>query len=164
MNINHNHILSLLQTGFTTIKVTFDLSMDPEVDPVLRARNRNTRVQEYTYKALEADNVQVGDYVVVDSPQDGLTITKVTAVDKTPKIDLSAPFPYKWIVQKIDVGRYNDLLKQEEEFKDALVEVERQKQQEAVLKDFQERLPEGTKARQMFDATISAAKVLPHAG
>lgn len=51
MNINHNHILSLLQTGFTTIAVTFDLNADADTDPVLRARNRNTRVKEYSYKA-----------------------------------------------------------------------------------------------------------------
>lgn len=40
MNINHNHILSLLQTGFTTIAVTFDYNAD--TDPVLRVRNRTT--------------------------------------------------------------------------------------------------------------------------
>ena len=81
MNINHNHILSLLQTGFTTIAVSFEVNMDSEVDPVLRARNRNTRVKEYTYKALETDNIKVGDLVVVDSPSEGLTIVQVTRVD-----------------------------------------------------------------------------------
>lgn len=53
MNINHNHILSLLQTGFTTIAVSFEVGMNATDDPTLRARNRNTRVKEYTYKALE---------------------------------------------------------------------------------------------------------------
>ena len=32
MNINHNHILSLLQTGFTTIAVTFDYNADADTD------------------------------------------------------------------------------------------------------------------------------------
>ncbi len=164
MNINHNHILSLLQTGFTTIAVSFEVNMDSEVDPVLRARNRNTRVKEYTYKALETDNIKVGDLVVVDSPSEGLTIVQVTRVDAKPRIELDAPFSYKWIVQKVDRTRYDDLLKQEEQFKDALVEVERTKQREQVMKDFKEVPPEGSEARKLFDATIDAAKVLPHAG
>lgn len=162
MNINHNHILSLLQTGFTTIQVTFDLDMDSEVDPVVRARNRNKRVQEYTYKALESDNLKVGDYVIVDSPHSGLSVVMVTGVDAKPRIELDAPFSYKWIVQKVDRTRYDDLLQQEAQFKDALVEVERVKQREAVMKSFQEVLPEGSEARKLFESTIESAKTLPH--
>ena len=164
MNINHNHILSLLQTGFTTIAVTFDFEADASTDPVLRARNRNNRVQEYTYKALESDNIQVGDFVVVDSPSNGFTIVQVVRVDAKPRIELNAPFSYKWIVQKVDRTRYEELLKQEQQFNDALVEVERVKQREAVMESFQEVLPEGTEARKLFENTIEAAKVLPHVG
>lgn len=164
MNINHNHILSLLQTGFTTIAVTFDLNVDVEVDPLLRTTNRNTRVKEYCYKAPLADNIKVGDLVVVDSPTEGFTIVRVTRVDSKPRIELDAPFPYKWIVQKIDRSRYDNLLAQEAEFKDALVEVERIKQREAVMKSFQEVLPEGSEARKLFESTIERAKVLPMLG
>lgn len=159
--INHNHILSLLQTGFTTIGVVFDLEFDARQDPVLRARNRNNQTQEYTYKALETDQLKVGDFVVVDSPHEGLCITRVTRVDAKPKIDLNAPFSYKWIVQKIERERYDSLLAQEEAFKDALVEVERAKQREAVVKDFQERLPEGSEARKLFETAIESVKSLP---
>ena len=164
MNINHNHILSLLQTGFTTIAVSFEVGMNATDDPTLRARNRNTRVKEYTYKALESDNLKVGDLVVVDSPSEGFTIVEVTRVDAKPRIELDAPFAYKWIVQKIDRSRYDNLLAQEAEFKEALVEVERVKQRETVMKSFQEVLPEGSEARKLFETTIEAAKVLPHAG
>lgn len=161
--LNHNHILSLLQTGFTTVGVTFEVNMDADSDPTLRTRNRNQRVKDYTYKALESDNLQVGDLVVVDSPSEGLVIVQVTRVDSKPKIDLDVPFSYKWIVQKIDRTRYDSLLKQEADFKEALVEVERVKQRETVLKSFQEHLPEGSEARKMFEATIENAKALPHA-
>jgi len=159
--LNHNHILSLLQTGFTTVGVTFEVNMDANFDPTLRTRNQ--RVKEYTYKALESDNLQVGDLVVVDSPSEGMVIVRVTRVDSKPRIDLDVPFSYKWIVQKIDRTRYDNLLKQEADFKEALVEVERVKQREAVLKSFQEHLPEGSEARKMFEAVIENAKALPHA-
>lgn len=162
MNINHNHILSLLQSGFTTIQVTFDLNFDEKDDPVLRARNRNNRVKSYTYKVLEKDNVKVGDMVVVDSPSDGLCIVQVVGVDAKPRIELDAPFSYKWIVQKVDRSVYDDLLRQEERFREALVEVERVKQREAVMKSFQEVLPEGSEARKLFEQTVESAKSLPN--
>lgn len=161
-SINHNHILSLLQTGFTTITVSFDIDLTYEEDLVQRARNRNKKEKGYTYKALISDNIKVGDLVVVDSPSNGLVIVTVTGVDLHPRIDLSAPFPYKWIVQKIDRARYDDLLHQEQEFNDALVEVERVKQRESVMKSFQEVLPEGSEARKLFETSIEKAKVLPH--
>lgn len=160
-----NHILSLLQTGFTTIGVTFDVEMDTRDNPVDRARNRNRREKEYDYKALESDNIQVGDLVVVDSPHNGLTIVQVTRVDKKPRIDLDAPFPYRWIVQKIDRTHYDEVIKQEEDFKEALVEVERVQQREKVIRDFSEHLPADSEARKLFDQTIQAAQAaLPNAG
>lgn len=167
MNINHNHILSLLQTGFTTVNVTFETEDVVDVQQPDRAfpnRTRSRRVKEYTYKALLTDDIKAGDYVVVESPQSGLVIVQVTSVDAKPRIDLEVPFSYKWIVQKIDTARYQELLRQEQEFKDALLEVERVKQREAVMKSFQEVLPEGSEARKLFETTIEKAKVLPHAG
>lgn len=100
---------------------------------------------------------------MVNSPSEGLTVAQVTRVDAKPRIELDAPFAYKWIVQKIDRSRYDNLLAQEAEFKEALVEVERIKQREAVMKSFQEVLPEGSEARKLFENTIEKAKVVPHA-
>lgn len=165
-NVNHNHILSLLQTGFTTIQITFDVEevIDSQrPDQAFPNRTRRRQPQTYTYKALLSDNLRVGDAVIVDSPHDGLKIVYVTQVDETPQIDLSAPFPYKWIVQKVDLTRYNDLFEQEKSFRNALVEVERARQRETVLEGFKSHLPENSEARKLFDETIAKAKVLPHA-
>jgi len=165
--VNHNHILSLLQTGFTTIQVTFsneEVVGTKQPDQAFPNRTRRRQVQTYTYKALETDNIQPGDCVIVDSPHEGLQIVTVTHVDTKPNIDLSAPFPYKWVVQKVDRSRYDDLLKQEQSFKDALVEVERVKQREEVLASFKEHLPANSEARKLFDTTIESVQVLPHAG
>lgn len=158
-----NHILSLLQTGFITIGVTFEADLRRS-DAIDRARNRNRQEVEYDYKALESDQIKLGDLVVVDSPNTGLTIVEVTRVDKKPRINLDAPFPYKWIVQKIDRTRYDEVLQQEEDFKEALVEVERAKKREEVVKDFQERLPEGSEARKLFEQAVqSVQQALPNA-
>lgn len=42
MNINHNHILSLMQTGFTTIGVVYEVDSSTAT-AVERARNRSKR-------------------------------------------------------------------------------------------------------------------------
>ena len=165
--VNHNHILSLLQTGFTTIQVSFDneeVIDSKKPDQAFPNRTRRRQVTTYTYKALLSDNIKVDDCVVVDSPHEGLQIVRVAQVDAKPNIDLSAPFPYKWIVQKVDRARYDDLLKQEQEFKDSLLEVERVKQREQVLADFKAHLPENSEARKLFDSTIESVQVLPHGG
>lgn len=57
MNINHNHILSLLQTGFTTIAVTFDFNADANTDPVLRA---SEPVVGYRRQALHRGRQRAG--------------------------------------------------------------------------------------------------------
>lgn len=160
--INHNHVLSLLQEQYTTINISFDNDMTDE-DPPYRARNRGQQAKRYTYKARLCDNIKAGDHVIVDTPHNGLTIVVVESIDPTPNINLSAPFPYKWIVQKVDRTVYDELVRREEAFRLALVEVERQKQREAVLKDINEHLPPDSEARKLFDAAISEAKVLPHA-
>lgn len=162
-NIKHNHLLSLLQVGFTTLNISFDIEGDYE-DARQRASNRNTKRQTYTYKAPIDDNIKAGDLVVVESPQKGLVIVIVDSVDETPRIDLDAPFPYKWIVQKIDRTRYDTFAAQEENFRAALVEVERTKQREKVMKDFQESLPPDSAAYKMFQDTIKSATALPQVG
>lgn len=159
MNINHNHILSLMQTGFTTIGVVYEVDSSTAT-AVERARNRSTREKEYTYKALESDNLQVGDLVLVDSPSSGMRVVQVVRVDPKPRIDLKASFPYKWIVQKVDMTRYNNILEQEEKFQDALLEVERVRQREEVLRSFEETLPKDSEAYKLFQTTMESAKAI----
>lgn len=162
-DIKHNHLLSLLQDGFTTINISFEVQGDYD-DAQQRASNRNTKRKTYTYKAPITDNLNAGDLVVVESPQKGLVIVMVDSVDEEARIDLDAPFPYKWIVQKIDRTRYDAYAAQEENFRSALVEVERTKQREKVMKDFQESLPADSKAYKMFQDLAKASTALPQVG
>lgn len=145
--MNQRHLLSLLQNGFTTIHVVFESNMHDGFGSV------KSQSKTYTYKADLKDNIQVGDKVIVDSPTKGLHVVTVANVDKTPRIDVSAPFDYKWIVQKVDTTLYNERLKKEEEFLESMEEVERAHQRQMLLEKFRTHLPEGSEARLLFDKT-----------
>lgn len=136
--MNQKHLLALLQSGYTTIEVVFN--------------DNGVKSKTYTYKARLEDNIQVGDRVVVDSPSKGMTVVEVTAVHKTAKIDLDAPFTYKWIVQKIDRTTYDETQVKEAEFLETMMEVERVHQRELLLSKFKDHLPEGSEARKMFES------------
>lgn len=136
--MNQKHLLALLQSGYTTIEVVFN--------------DNGVKSKTYTYKARLEDNIQVGDRVVVDSPSKGMTVVEVTAVHKTAKIDLDAPFTYKWIVQKIDRAAYDETQAKEAEFLETMMEVERVHQRELLLGKFKDHLPEGSEARKMFES------------
>ena len=149
--MKHRHLLALMQSGFTTIEVIFDGPTDFEVQRVGDMRARRLGQKTYTYKARLSDGIKEGDHVVVDSPSRGLTLVTVVAVHSTPKIDLDAPFTYKWIVQKVDRTAYDTTMEQEAEFAQAMLEVERVRQREVLLQEFTKHLPEDSKARAMFD-------------
>lgn len=145
--MNQKHLLSLLQNDFTTVDVVFESSMQ---DSFGRAVSQS---KTYTYKANLKDDIQEGDKVVVDSPSKGLCVVTVVSVDKTPRIDVNAPFDYKWIIQKVDTSRYDEMLKKEGQFLEAMAEVERAHQRQLLLEKFQAHLPEGSEARLLFDKT-----------
>lgn len=94
----------------------------------------------------------------MDSPSKGLVVVEVVGTDKAPRIDLDADFTYKWIVQKVELKAYEEQLEREAKAMDALQEVERQRQRDILLQEFQLRLPEGTDARKLFDQTVQQLK------
>lgn len=100
----------------------------------------------------------MGDHVIVDSPSKGFTVVKVVGVDPAPRIDLDVNWTYKWIVQKVDARWYTEQLEREQFVADTLVEVERRRQRDLLLTEFQNMLPEGTSARELFDATVLKLK------
>lgn len=144
--MNQKHLLALLQSGYTTIEVLFNDSIRDNLG------SGSTKSKPYTYKARLDDNIQVGDRVIVDSPSKGMTVVEVIAVHKTAKIDLDAPFTYKWIVQKVDRTRYDETVAKEEEFLETMMEVERVHQLEVLLGKFKDHLPEGSEARKLFES------------
>lgn len=82
-----------------------------------------------TYQFLtDIDNLALGDAVVVDT-QKGLTIAYVVGYDELSKINDNN---IKWVVQKIDLEKYNSILVREEKIKELKqkMEVRRKKLEE----------------------------------
>lgn len=139
--MKQRHIISLLQTGFTTIHCSF---------PARLHSNCGTE-KTYAYKA--SGWIEPGDHVVVE--REGiLSIAVVKVVDKVAQIDPDADFAYKWIVQKVDQTEYLKIQAEERAFNDALQAIEQERLRETILERFTASLPAGSKARGMFDTAL----------
>lgn len=171
MSTTHRHVLALLQTGYTTIRVVFDSPNGTQdaaytaqpwdgegVRPSQRQRGAThmsmPEVEKaYTYKAKLTDNLQINDRVILDAPR-GLAIGTVVQVDAEPVIDLNATFEYKWIVGKVDLDGYRQLMEQEAKFMQLVTEAERVRQREQLLEQFKTTLPQSGEARKLFDEAL----------
>ena len=67
-----------------------------------------TPSNEYTYKTFE--EFEVGDFCIVHTPREGLTVAKVVGTDSS---RLEEDYRFKWIVGKVDLAGYNDRVKKE---------------------------------------------------
>lgn len=162
--MKHKHLYSLLDQTFTTVRVVFDsvprskqkapqAKLVPPLPPFMDREYESER--GYVYKVPRTWNVQPQDHLIVLSPS-GLQIALVIHVDLEPDIDIDASFDYKWAVQKIDMAEFQSLTEREEQFQTTMLEVERVKQRESLVKSFMETLPEGSEARRLFEATTSS--------
>ena len=119
--MRQNHIISLLQSGFTTIQCIYDLTKEDWA---------NTK--SYTFKTILS--VNEGDLVVVPNGKQGnMKVVRVVTVHNEPKLDLDADFDYAWVVSKVDVIDYVNILAQEEKAGKQLLSLEAQKRKAEVL-------------------------------
>lgn len=102
---NSKTLASMLIEGLKTVKVCF-----------------NNETKKYTYKTM--DDLEIDDLVIILGPRGDFKIAKVSSVDKIPDLNPNSNKNYKWIVQKIDLTKFNELNKLEEEFADDLRELE----------------------------------------
>lgn len=86
----------------------------------------------YTYRALESDELQPGDTVVIQYNGKFFT-TEVVEVDQYP--DFSKDVEYKWIVCKVDEKRYTHFLEQEYMFEQLMLALSAIKEAEATKKE-----------------------------
>lgn len=115
--MNKMHLLALLQTGYTTVQVCFD---------------DNGKGQTYTYKAPTKMDIAVGDMLVVPA-RDTFSLGWVKAVDKLPKIDVKAPFEYRWVVQKVDTSAFTDQTEREAQALEQLEDAQRAEAQRKAM-------------------------------
>ena len=116
MDVKMMHLVTLLQKGFTTIHVRFD------------------SLKTYTYKAPLDMGLAKDDMVVVPA-HSGFALVTVVKVDEEPDIDPNAPFGIRWVVQKVDMTRYNDQCAREEEAVKVLRQGQRRRAAEEALNE-----------------------------
>lgn len=141
--VNTQHLIALLQKGYTTIEVSF-------------VRGRPDETQKYTYKIPEEvrKRTKVDDFVVVET-QHGLQVAKVKEIHEEPLIDVKAPFALKWIVCRVDRETYDDQVKRETEAVKTIERAERKAAQEKALNE----LLGGAMDREALQALINVPEV-----
>ena len=137
--VNANHILSLMQENFTTVKVTFNSHAESE--------------RQYTYKARNEMDLKEGDFCIVLA-RGRYAVVEVKKVDLVPDINLDANYEYDWIVQKVDTVNYLATLEKEKKFIDTYLAIEKEKKRQAAVEDFKKYLPEGSKGATLLIQAI----------
>jgi hypothetical protein len=145
--MKQHHVISLLQTNYRTVACQFLFNRDG-------TPANATSATKYTYKVSDKILLQPEDYCIIIAPSGVPQVVRVVSVDTKPKLDLDADFSYKWIVQKVDITAYNEQLAAEEAFREVLNDIERENQREILLKEFTNRMPEGSAARLKFDRAV----------
>ena len=96
----------------------------------------------YTFKSFDS-SVEVDDLAIVQSnTRHGYTVVKITEVNVD--VDFDSPTELKWLVQKIDLAGFKQMLAQEAEAVSAVQQAElRRKKEElrrTMFKDHEERI------------------------
>ena len=101
----NRHLISMLQTGYSTVAVTFMTGSQGL----------------YTYKTRES--FQVDDLAVVEVGCE-MKIVRVREVHAEPQIDINLTRDYKWIVCKVDTTNYREELEREKIFRKEMFKIE----------------------------------------
>lgn len=137
---NMNHLVSLLQEGYTTVGVVFGNVFDGQA---------TSRV--YTYKShvecIEGDLVIVPPSVNTKLP----SIATVVRVDDEPDLNFESGIEYKWLIARVDTSAYDKIVENEKKMVKVLRDGERAKQRRALLDAYQLELPADGEARKIFD-------------
>jgi hypothetical protein len=132
--------LALVQ-GFKTVGVQF------------RDNSGESYGKIYTYKS--GFDCEVGDQVVVKAPGGYMTIVDV--VEVKPYAELASPnkIEYKWLVQRVLVEEYEELLQNEELAKVHLDSILAMAKQETAIKDLYDQCQSSTEATRALNEFFS---------
>ena len=175
--INHKHILSMLQKNCVTVGVVFiedggcNYAISPRTVPFAPWEDGDEPQQTrdpvnphnrkvYTYKANKG-TVAIGNYVNVLDPNNHIKVCQVVRVDDRVKIDLDYHSSYKWIIGVVQLDEYQARLDREEAFNDGLIELERGKQERALVEEFKEQFADDPTSMAMVDELLESANVAP---
>jgi hypothetical protein len=138
--MKQSHIVSLLQTGYATVEVSYDFPNGILTDNTLCLPVNVGRF--YTFKML-LNMAEAGDLIAVPHDKKGVTIVQVTKVHDTPQIDLDADYDYKWAVCKLDLSAYDKLITVEQKALGQLRIVEADKRRTEVLEGLKNVMGDG---------------------
>lgn len=149
---NMNHLVSLLQEGYNTIGVVFNVVEVPTPWAGSPAAPAPSTGRTYTYKCHF--HCKVGDLVVVPPSSEGKlpSLATVTRVDDEPELNFEGDIEYKWAICKVDDSAYQTMLDRERELIKMLRDNERKVQRQQLLESYQLHLPSDPEGRKIFDA------------
>lgn len=159
---NLNHLVSLLQEGYTTVAVSF--TSQPIDFGVPRDGGRSSQPAPwaqstvpageklYTYKCQFSD-LQVGDLVIVPPSSEGKfpSVALVKEVHAEPQLNFENGMEYKWLVGKVDTQGYADIMEKERKMMSVLRDSERARQRKELLDAYQLSLPDDPESRKLFN-------------
>lgn len=126
------HMIHLVQEFYT-------------IDAVFQNRDGSLGAKHYTFKVPKDLELSRGDQVVVEA-RGIFQIAEVAQVHKYAKIDYDSAFTYKWVVQRVDVERYEKIQSFEETFQQKLEEVLRRHREKQLLETLEQELGVDIKA------------------
>lgn len=126
------HMIHLVQEFYT-------------IDAVFQNRDGSLGAKHYTFKVPKDLELSRGDQVVVEA-RGIFQIAEVAQVHKYAKIDYDSAFTYKWVVQRVDVERYEKIQSFEEAFQQKLEEVLRRRREKQLLETLEQELGVDIKA------------------
>lgn len=160
---NLNHLVSLLQEGYTTIGVVFaagaapvqraddDMAPWDPAYPGQPSRGATAGAQICTYKCHF--ECMVGDMVIVPPSGAGKlpSIATVVRLDSEPELNFESGVEYKWAIGRVDTSQYDAVMQRERELIRMLRENQKKEQRKKLLDSYQLTLPEDEKSRKIFD-------------
>lgn len=159
---NLNHLVSLLQEGYTTIGVVFAAGAAPVAKPeddfapwypqmAPVHRDATAGAQIYTYKCHF--ECIVGDMVIVPPSGAGKlpSIATVVRLDSEPELNFESGVEYKWAIGRVDTSAYDNTMQRERDLIRMLRENQKKEQRAKLLASYQLSLPEDENSRKIFD-------------
>lgn len=143
-HVKTNHMLSMFQENYTTILVAY------VGEPMKKL---------FTYKAPMDHNLQIGDEVIVpvgDADEFGFQakrLARVELVHSAPEIDYDSNIVYRWVIQKVDYTRYNEILETEKKFKELMVQADKLQHKKKLREAFLE-LATDEEAKSLMDQAL----------
>lgn len=129
------NIAAILRNDTRTIGVNFFMDKGGVVGPDAR---------EYTY--ITDIVVAVGDLVVVETGG-AFKVVKVSRVDDDLNIEPNSDIEYKWVVSKVEIGKYEENLERNRVLTDTLGKAYQSQMRRSFADTLLGSLPEGARAK-----------------